>query len=111
LCWCDAEGQGRDSGQRSRCVVSANISASRELQLTACPAGNRITPSYVAFTDEERLVGDAAKNQAAANPFRTIFDIKRLIGRKFSEKEVQTDIKHFPYKYVQTNMLTSKRHC
>lgn len=63
--------------------------------------GNRITPSYVAFTDEERLVGDAAKNQAAANPHRTIFDIKRLIGRKFSEKEVQADIKHFPYKYEQ----------
>lgn len=61
--------------------------------------GNRITPSYVAFTDEERLVGDAAKNQAAANPFRTIFDIKRLIGRKFSEKEIQSDIKHFPFKY------------
>lgn len=71
----------------------------RPLQLTAAP-GNRITPSYVAFTDEERLVGDAAKNQAAANPFRTIFDIKRLIGRKFSEKEVQNDIKHFPYKVV-----------
>ncbi len=64
------------------------------------PPGNRITPSYVAFTDEERLVGDAAKNQAAANPVRTIFDIKRLIGRKFSEKDVQTDIKHFPFKYV-----------
>jgi len=67
--------------------------------LTETPPGNRITPSYVAFTDEERLVGDAAKNQAAANPFRTIFDVKRLIGRKFSEKDVQTDIKHFPYKY------------
>ena len=62
--------------------------------------GNRITPSYVAFTDEERLVGDAAKNQAAANPFKTIYDIKRLIGRKFSEKDVQTDIKHFPYKVI-----------
>lgn len=44
------------------------------------------------------MVGDAAKNQAAANPFNTIFDVKRLIGRKFSEKEVQNDIKHFPYK-------------
>lgn len=62
--------------------------------------GNRITPSYVAFTDEERLVGDAAKNQAPANPYNTIYDIKRLIGRKFSEKELQTDIKHFPFKYV-----------
>lgn len=69
--------------------------------------GNRITPSYVAFTDEERLVGDAAKNQAASNPFRTIFDIKRLIGRKFSEKDVQTDIKHFPYKYGKPSSLVS----
>lgn len=62
------------------------------------PPGNRITPSYVAFTDEERLIGDAAKNQAAANPHRTIYGIKRLIGRKFSDKDVQNDIKHFPYK-------------
>lgn len=65
---------------------------------TCLCTGNRITPSYVAFTEEERLVGDAAKNQAAANPHNTIFDIKRLIGRKFSEKDVQSDIKHFPYK-------------
>ncbi|KAK1840664.1 78 kda glucose-regulated protein precursor [Colletotrichum chrysophilum] len=65
------------------------------------PTGNRITPSYVAFTEEERLVGDAAKNQAAANPHNTIFDIKRLIGQKFSEKAVQSDIKHFPYKVVE----------
>ncbi|KAK4134951.1 glucose-regulated protein [Trichocladium antarcticum] len=62
--------------------------------------GNRITPSYVAFTDEERLVGDAAKNQAPANPYNTIFDIKRLIGRKFSERDVQLDLKHFPFKVV-----------
>jgi len=68
--------------------------------LLTLPPGNRITPSYVAFTDEERLVGDAAKNQAAANPHRTIFDIKRLIGRRWSDKDVQNDIKHFPYKYV-----------
>ncbi|KAI5290356.1 ATPase with role in protein import into the ER, partial [Ascosphaera atra] len=60
--------------------------------------GNRITPSYVAFTDEERLVGDAAKNQYAANPKRTVFDIKRLIGRKADDKDVQRDIKHFPFK-------------
>ncbi|KAF6819303.1 78 kDa glucose-regulated protein-like protein 2 [Colletotrichum musicola] len=63
--------------------------------------GNRITPSYVAFTEEERLVGDAAKNQAAANPYNTIFDVKRLIGQKFSDKAVQSDIKHFPYKVIE----------
>lgn len=51
------------------------------------------------------MVGDAAKNQAPANPFRTIFDIKRLIGRKFSESDVQKDIKHFPYKYVVVSMF------
>lgn len=60
--------------------------------------GNRITPSYVAFTDDERLVGDAAKNQYAANPTRTVFDIKRLIGRTWTDKDVQADIKHFPYR-------------
>ena len=60
--------------------------------------GNRITPSYVAFNDEERLVGDAAKNQYSSNPTRTVFDIKRLIGRKWSDKDVQSDVKHFPYR-------------
>lgn len=65
--------------------------------------GNRITPSWVAFTDEERLVGDAAKNQYASNPHRTVFDVKRLIGRKFNEKEVQNDIKHFPFSVVNKN--------
>ncbi|KAI9894004.1 MAG: ATPase with role in protein import into the ER [Vezdaea aestivalis] len=63
--------------------------------------GHRITPSYVAFTDEERLVGDSAKNQAAANPYRTVYDIKRMIGRKFSDKDVQADMKHFPFKVIE----------
>lgn len=65
--------------------------------------GNRITPSWVAWNDEERLVGDAAKNQFASNPERTIFDIKRLIGRKFNDRDVQKDIKHFPFKVVEKN--------
>lgn len=60
--------------------------------------GNRTTPSYVAFTDTERLIGDSAKNQAAINPENTIFDAKRLIGRKFTDSTVQEDIKHFPFK-------------
>merc|ERR1712159_247627 len=59
--------------------------------------GNRITPSYVAFDDEERFIGDAAKNQAAINPTNTVFDVKRLIGRKFSDDTVQKDIKLLPY--------------
>ena len=62
--------------------------------------GSRITPSVVAFTDEERLVGEAAKNQATINPERTLYDVKRLIGRKFDEKEVQHDAQFLPYKIV-----------
>jgi molecular chaperone DnaK (HSP70) len=67
-----------------------------------CPneQGNRITPSYVAWSqgDGQRLVGDAAKNQVAVNPSNTVFDVKRLIGRKFSDPSVQKDSKLFPYK-------------
>ncbi|KAJ3378732.1 ATPase with role in protein import into the ER [Entophlyctis sp. JEL0112] len=62
--------------------------------------GHRITPSYVGFTDEERLVGDAAKNQAPMNPTNTIFDAKRLIGRRFDDPDVQSDMKHFPFKVI-----------
>uniref|UniRef100_A0A915DUU5 Heat shock protein 70 n=1 Tax=Ditylenchus dipsaci TaxID=166011 RepID=A0A915DUU5_9BILA len=62
---------------------------------------NRTTPSYVAFTDSERLIGDAAKNQVAMNPSNTVFDAKRLIGRKYSDTPVQQDMKHWPFKVVQ----------
>merc|ERR1711966_496057 len=63
--------------------------------------GNRITPSYVAFMDnDERLVGDAAKNQATINPENTVFDVKRLIGRNFSDKSVQADKKLVPFDIV-----------
>ena len=64
--------------------------------------GNRITPSYVGFASGsgERLVGDAAKNQAPQNPENTIFDAKRLIGRRFDDKDVQRDVKHYPFKVV-----------
>ena len=62
--------------------------------------GNRTTPSFVAFTDTERLIGDAAKNQVAMNPYNTVFDAKRLIGRKFADNEVQADMKHWPFKVV-----------
>jgi heat shock protein 1/8 len=62
--------------------------------------GNKSTPSYVAFTDTERLVGDSAKNQAAMNPQNTVYDVKRLIGRKFSDPEVQRDMKLWPFKVV-----------
>ncbi|CAN1343959.1 Heat shock 70 kDa protein [Linum perenne] len=62
--------------------------------------GNRTTPSYVAFTDTERLIGDAAKNQVAMNPHNTVFDAKRLIGRKFTDPSVQGDMKHWPFKVI-----------
>ncbi len=62
--------------------------------------GNRTTPSYVAFTDTERLIGDAAKNQVAMNPSNSVFDAKRLIGRKFADAEVQSDMKHWPFKVI-----------
>jgi len=63
--------------------------------------GNRITPSYVAWDEQgERLIGDAAKNQATVNPEQTVFDVKRLIGRKFSDKTVQSDLKLLPFKII-----------
>merc|ERR1712100_99829 len=74
--------------QRERCEIIAN------------DQGNRTTPSWVAFTDTERLIGDAAKNQAAMNPENTIFDAKRLIGRKMDDPALQADMKHFPFKVI-----------
>lgn len=63
--------------------------------------GNRTTPSYVAFTDTDRLIGDAAYNQVAMNPHNTVFDAKRLIGRRFRDQEVQSDMKHWPFKVIE----------
>merc|ERR1712146_328104 len=73
-----------------------------------CPndQGNRITPSYVGFTedqDESRLIGESAKNQASSNPSNTVYDAKRLIGRKFDDPTVQKDMKLFPYSIVNKN--------
>ena len=67
------------------------------VEVIANEQGNRTTPSYVAFTDNERLIGDAAKNQASQNPKNTVFDAKRLIGRKFDDKHIQADMNHWPF--------------
>jgi len=88
---------GIDLGTTYSCV---GIMKNGKVEIMVNDQGNRITPSWVAFTDDERLVGDAAKNQYASNPHRTVFDIKRLIGSKFTDKAVQNDIKSFPFKVV-----------
>lgn len=80
----------------SICIVSVSFF---ELLLLFLK-GNRTTPSYVAFTDTERLIGDAAKNQVAMNPNNTVFDAKRLIGRKFDDPKIQQDMKHWPFKVI-----------
>jgi len=91
---------GIDLGTTYSCVAWMN---NGKVEVIANDQGNRITPSWVAFTDEERLVGDAAKNQYASNPHRTVFDVKRFIGHRFQDKDVQQDLKHYPFKIVNKN--------
>jgi len=88
---------GIDLGTTYSCV---GIFRNGSVEIIPNELGNRITPSVVAFTDEERLVGEAAKNQAALNPKRTIYSVKRLIGRKYNDKEVQMDKKLLPYDII-----------
>lgn len=78
---------------------SVGVFKNGRVEIIANDQGNRITPSYVAFTPEgERLIGDAAKNQLTSNPENTVFDAKRLIGRTWNDPSVQQDIKYLPFK-------------
>lgn len=91
---------GIDLGTTYSCVA---VFKNGGVEIIPNEQGSRITPSVVSFTDEERLVGEGAKNQGTINPERTVYDVKRLIGRNYNDKTVQSDQKYLPYKIVNKN--------
>ena len=89
---------GIDLGTTYSCV---GVWQNDHVEIIANDQGNRTTPSYVSFTAEERLIGESAKSSASNNPSNTVFDAKRLIGQKFSDPKVQSDMKHFSYEVLE----------
>ena len=85
---------GIDLGTTYSCV---GVFKDNQVEIIANDQGNRTTPSYVAFTDNERIIGNGAKSQAAQNPQNTVYDAKRLIGMKYNDSKVQSDLKHLTY--------------
>ena len=90
---------GIDLGTTTSCV---GVWQNDRVEIIANEHGNRTTPSFVAFTDSERLIGDAAKNQMSANPKNTVFDAKRLIGRAFSDSAIAEDRAHWPFQVTES---------
>ena len=88
---------GIDLGTTYSCVGYFNRN-SNSVDIIANDQGQRTTPSYVAFTEQERLIGDSAKNQASMNPENTLYDVKRIIGRRYDDPVVTTEIQNVPYK-------------
>ena len=89
---------GIDLGTTTSCV---GVWQNGKVEIIANECGNRITPSYVSFTADERLIGDAAKSSVSSNPSNTVFDAKRMIGKSFNDPQVQSDMKHFTYNVVE----------